>query len=249
VAMSRIVSRIALRTAFLLFPCVIAVCSGAGRPGSRDRGHHPVPQSDLSRDCNEPETLPNFGLPIQGIDVSVISFNVSAAACPGMPSPRLAVLYFDTDSARLVLAILKPEAGKLTGEFSISDDSGTWQELDSFPTKGYLPGVVIWASEEYAWFGATVVAYVKGKFQVVFRGEGVNFLHLDEGSVPEIVTPDAPGSKVDRWRLWVWSTDKYVSVADVPWDRLYSAEVRRSVRRVKKEVLPEGSVIETPPCK
>src|SRR2546425_1998202 len=70
VAMSRIVSRIALRTAFLLFPCVIAVCSGAGRPGSRDRGHHPVPQSDLSRDCNEPETLPNFGLPIQGIDVS-----------------------------------------------------------------------------------------------------------------------------------------------------------------------------------
>src|SRR2546422_5569865 len=64
VAMSRIVSRIALRTAFLLFPCVIAVCSGAGRPGSRDRGHHPVPQSDLSRDCNEPETLPNFGLPI-----------------------------------------------------------------------------------------------------------------------------------------------------------------------------------------
>jgi hypothetical protein len=161
--------------------------------------------------------------------------------------PRVAALSYDapTDTDRLL--IFKCEAGRLETAFALeAPRSERWDNLESFPSNGLVPGVVIWGGEDYGRTHLIIVCYTgsytylpsgkrvenKGTFKVAFEGDEARLVDLDLDGIPEVVANmDSPTPEV-----WTLVPEKYVKVGTFQVDRLRPEYLRRRIEAVKKRL-------------
>ncbi len=214
-------------------------------------GQHPGTQL-RSDDDEEAQQFPLLGLPIEFGPQSIMSFNVRSESGRALFSPRLAVLNFVPSARKQRIRIFKVEHGKFVVEFSLDlDDSPVlWEKIGSFPSGDSLPGIVIWGGSEVSHNVAKVVVYVGGKFQVVFdKAYDMELVDLDFDGFPEIISGDVPTSDAGSptmFQVWAWAGEKYVPVAHVPIDQVFSPDVIRAVKAVKR-TRPEKAIVPSRP--
>ncbi len=175
---------------------------------------------------------------------SVMSFNLRDESGKHLYTPRLAVLSYVRPSGKEAgkqrLRIFKAENGKLVSDFSLDlvDPPFDWEEIRSFPSDDRMSGIVIWGGSEVSHNVAKVVAYVGGKFQVVFdKAYDMELIDLDFDGIPEVISGDFPtgdGGSPTFFQVWTWAGEKYVPVAHVPIDQVFSPDVIRAVKAVKR---------------
>lgn len=185
----------------------------------------------------QPKRVELASLFSKGLPYGLYEFDVPSP--PGsltLYTTRLAVL--DDDGLR----IFTVEDSMLTEEFALRGPYPTaWDRLDAFPgatfTGSSHPGVVLWKDEEVSYSGATVVCYVRGRPQVVFEGEWVDFVQLDNPEIPEIVTEEYDGYSEEPTKfgtVWAWNGNKYVKVKRIALADLHSKDVLAEVFAVEK---------------
>jgi len=136
------------------------------------------------------------------------------------------------------LRIFKEIGSSLTEEFVLpSSEPGYWNMLEAFPG-GNLAGVVLWAGGETPEEEGTVVAYLRGQPQVVFKGEYLDFVRLQPlENIPEIVTEEG-NSELDQpakfGTIWAWNGEKYVMVKRIALADLSSKDVLAAVLAAEK---------------
>ncbi len=194
-------------------------------------------------EADKAEELPLLGLPIESTPLGIVSFNLNDSMISHPSGPRLAVLNFVPGTELNRLHIFKAEAGKLAQEFSLDLDERTaWVRLDTFPSERRLPGIVIRGGAEVTGNATKVVAYHKGKFQVVFEGHNADVVDLDHDDLPEIISRDRPVMDVEApslWRVWAWNGEKYVAVAHVEYEQVFSPNVLAAVKKLHAKDAPE----------
>jgi len=131
----------------------------------------------------------------------------------------------------------------------LNDDSDiSWEDISSFPSSGStcnFPGFLIRGGIEYTRNIGKVIAYVGGKFQVVFKkGNDVDLVDLDFDGIPEVLSADFPsgdGGSSSWFQVWTWNGHQYVKVAHVRLTKVFSPEVVKAVG-IKREKQKHGSV-------
>jgi hypothetical protein len=148
--------------------------------------------------------------------------------------PRVAVL--DQDGVH----IYKEDRGTLAREYFLPNPFPPWDHIWTFPSRGVLFGVILFASDEYSYGTATVVCYAHSAFREVFEGSAPDFVDFDLDGVPEIVTPKEPASalpgEAERVSVWAWSGEKYVEAIQVVPTELWSSRVAQAVRDAKRKL-------------
>jgi hypothetical protein len=163
---------------------------------------------------------------------------------PALTEDRLAVLSFDLGTDTMRLRILQCINGKTAAVFSLDRPQWEdWDELESFPSNGLVPGVVMWGAMEHGRSTLIVVCYTgsysylpsgkrvekKGTFKIAFEGEEARLVDLDLDGIPEIVANmDMPTPEV-----WTYVDGSYVKVGAFPLDRLHSADVLNAIRAAR----------------
>jgi len=161
---------------------------------------------------------------------------------------RIAILGSSSVSQRTELRIFRCKDGELQTIFALEKPKGSqveeWDELESFPSNGLVPGVVIWGGLEYSRSELIVICYTggysylpsgerverKGNFKVGFRGFDATLVDLDFDGIPEIVVDfDKPVQEV---LTLVEGT--YVKVGAYPSDHLHSPEIAAAISAARK---------------
>jgi hypothetical protein len=120
----------------------------------------------------------------------------------------------------------------------------SWEQIESFPSNGHVPGVVIWGGLEDFRSELTIVCYTgnfshlpsgervekKGDFKIAFDGEYAELVDLDLDGIPEVI------SNMDRETPEVWTLvdGTYVKVGAFPLARLRSGEVCNAIEAARK---------------
>ena len=161
---------------------------------------------------------------------------------------RIAVLAFNPATRHKRLRILKCSNGETDTVFALEEpqepELEDWDELESFPSNGLVPGVVIWGGLEYSRSELIVVCYTgsysylpsgervekRGIFKTAFKGYEAVLADLDLDGFPEIIAEeDKPSPEV-----WAFVDGSYVKVGAFPLGRLHSAEVLTAIKAARK---------------
>lgn len=169
-----------------------------------------------------------------GLPAGLVQFEVPDATGHYAWISHLALLKND------LLEIYKPEDDtrqSLVLQFSLAKPSevNEWEELTAFPSGYYFPGLIIYGSGETPREETTVVCYVRGKFQVVFRGGVADFVDLDLDGYPEILEWDSASEAAavpTKATVWAWNGEKYVVAVTVPGKEFCTKQVLEAVRRI-----------------
>ena len=173
-----------------------------------------------------------------GVPRGLIEFNVPNP--PGslhLYTPRLAVV---DGSGLRIYRIEGSNRSELVEEFALTQPLGAepWDVIETFPARDALPGIVLWASTDVSYSLGTVVCYVNGRPQVVFRGQYFDFAHLYLEDIPEILVEQGVGFEASippkSVIVWTWNGRAYVKVEEVATDQLYSQDVVKAIRAAQK---------------
>jgi hypothetical protein len=153
----------------------------------------------------------------QGLPRGLVLFHLDPL---GMTQPRLAILNAQG------LRIFSSRGSKLVTEFNLKAPPLGWDELESFPSLGHLPGVILWGGSEYPRGEMTIICYVKEGFKLVFTGIDASIVDLNHDGIPEVLVPKSShDSKSTLFEIWVWSGTEYVLFNILPLDRIFTKEV------------------------
>jgi hypothetical protein len=203
------------------------------------------------------EVLPLSGLNTETEPLSVLSFHVNTSTNPRIctEAVRLAVLNYlppgPNSEAGYKLRVLRPNHGEFITDFSLDlndDPDMSWEALSSFPSSGSacnFSGLLVRGGIEYSSSHGKVIAYVDGRFQVVFKiGYDMDLVDLDFDGIPEILSADFPtgdGGSSSWFQIWTWNGGKYVKVAHVHLSKIFTPEVVKAVKQVKANRHEPGS--------
>ncbi len=163
----------------------------------------------------------------------------------GPTEDRLAVLAFNSTTRQTKLTIAKCNNGETETVFTLEKpQSEGWNQLESFPSNGLVPGVVIWGGTEYSRSALIIVCYTgsysylpsgkriekKGAFKIVFQGEEAELVDLDLDGLPEIV---AGRGKRTR-EIWTLLDGSYARVGAFPFARLRAADVLSALKAARE---------------
>jgi hypothetical protein len=179
---------------------------------------------------------------------------------------RIAVLSYDVQRGRSRLRIFRCTAQGVETVFSLEDPGGEgWEDLESFPSNGMVPGVVVWGSSDYGRTQLIVICYTgsysyppsghrvenPGIFKVAFNGEHARLVDLDLDGIPEVVADvESPVPSGGGWfgaprggnpeghqkvKVWTYVGGAYVMVGVFPREGLWSDAVRRAIEDTKKK--------------
>jgi len=110
---------------------------------------------------------------------------------------------------------------------------GTWEDIVPFGGVR-LPGVAIFSASGISDRGpVTVIALVKGKFQIVYQGDESEFIDLNADGIPEIlesVWPDGDGYPKTT-TIHIWTGKAYTPLMKSKWSQRFSQAVLNAVRK------------------
>ena len=184
----------------------------------------------------------------ESLALGIVLFHLDDAA---VTEPRVAILDYHLEAGQTRLRILECAAGEIRTVFTLERPPWEgWSHLETFPSNGIVPGIVMWGGTDEGRTLLIVVCYTggysylpsgkrvekKGTFKVAFEGEEARVVDLDLDGIPEIVANmDKPSPEV-----WTYVDGTYVKVGSFPRDRLHSADVLNAIRaaRAGREAAP-----------
>jgi hypothetical protein len=165
----------------------------------------------------------------------------------GHTEERVALLEYVPSAQRDRVRIVRCQDGRAETVYALDEPGGeSWTDLESFPSNGLVPGVVVWGStDDYSHTGLIVICYTgsywyppsgrrvekPGIFKVAFNGGYAMLVDLDLDGIPEVVANlDSP--KVE---VWTYIAGAYVKVGEFPKEALWSEAVRRAIGDAKRK--------------
>ena len=179
---------------------------------------------------------------------------------------HVAVLSADPRSGRSRLRIFRCSGQGVETVFTLEEPDGEqWETLESFPSNGLVPGVVVWGGMEYSRTQLIVVCYTgsysylpsgkrvekPGTFRVAFNGDDAMLVDLDLDYIPEVVADvESPAPTGGGWfgaprggnpeghqkvKVWTYADGAYIIVGVFPRDGLWSDGVRRAIEDTKRK--------------
>jgi len=179
---------------------------------------------------------------------------------------HVAVLSADPRSGRSRLRIFRCSGQGVETVFTLEEPDGEqWETLESFPSNGLVPGVVVWGGMEYSRTQLIVVCYTgsfsyppsghrvekPGIFKVAFNGDDAMLVDLDLDYIPEVVADvESPVPTGGGWfgaprggnpeghekvKVWTYADGAYIMVGVFPREGLWSDGVRRAIEDTKRK--------------
>lgn len=177
-----------------------------------------------------------------GLPQGLIQFDVPNTRDQAQTAtPRLAVL---DDSGLHIYKLKGSKRSELVQDFALTQpppNTGAqpWDTLEAFPSHYALPGVVLWASTDVSYSIGTVICYVEGEPQVVFRGQFFDFAHITPDDVPQILVEQGLGFEgtgtAKSVIVWAWNGRHYVKADEVPVNHLYSHDVVKAILAAQRQ--------------
>ena len=137
--------------------------------------------------------------------------------------------------------VLEEREGLYYSALRFANEGSDWQSVSTLED-GRLPGFVLRSEGADYWYGqTTIVAFVKGRFEVVYRGlDTTEIVDLNNDGYPELFAsgwPDADGGP-ESTTVYVWSGQTFEKLMVVRFKQRFGPRVVAAVRAYRRRVPP-----------